>query len=184
MNQFDEEVQFMWEYFHNSWSKDRPQNRFGPVEELRNLIVSTKCNSEDSFSLKKKRKIAEIEEEKEKEVTTDSSSLDPIVSFNVEGEIFSILRSTILRVIPNSQLAMRVSGRWEEQAEKGDIDEEGNLVVNCHKESFRQIISALQMTCFGLEFQVLVNCLCRNAIEETLNYLLITPKLLIFTDPY
>jgi hypothetical protein len=41
----------------------------------------------------------------------DIDCLDPIVYFNVEGEIIPILRSTILRVIPDSQLAVRVSGR-------------------------------------------------------------------------
>jgi hypothetical protein len=114
----------------------------------------------------------------------DTNALDPIVYFNVEGEIFPILRSTILRVIPKSQLAVRVSGRWEEQVEKGEIDEEGNLIVDCHKESFRQIISALQTTCFGEDFHVLVNSLCRNAIEKTLNFLVITPKLLIYADSH
>jgi hypothetical protein len=56
---------------------------------------------------------------------TNVQMLEPIVYFNVEGEIIPILRSTILRVIPESQLAIRVSGRWVEQP--GDLDEEGAL---------------------------------------------------------
>jgi hypothetical protein len=107
------------------------------------------------------------------------SPLDPIVYFNVEGEIFTILRSTILRVIPKSQLAVRVSGRWEEQASKGDIDEEGNLIVNCHKESFKQILSALQINSVGkYHLIVYVNPLCKDYIEETLDYLQIVPDLI------
>jgi hypothetical protein len=70
-----------------------------------------------------------------------ASNPSPLFLFQVQ--VF--IRSTILRVIPKSQLAVRVSGRWEEQPSKGDIDEEGNLIVNCHKESFKQILSALQI---------------------------------------
>jgi hypothetical protein len=57
------------------------------------------------------------------------SSSDPIVYFNVEGEIIPILKSTIIRVVPKSQLAARVSG----QTSLGDVDEEGNLIVDCDK---------------------------------------------------
>jgi hypothetical protein len=111
-----------------------------------------------------------------------SELLDPIVYFNVDREIFPILRSTILRVIPDSQLAVRVSGRWEEQAKKGDIDEEGNLLVNCHKESFRQIIASLRVFYPSGKLRIAVTALCLDFIEETLDYLLIVPDLLVYVD--
>jgi myosin heavy subunit len=178
VERLEKEINLMASYFHSAWSQEDVKGGFNPVEVLKNVVnKATECFSHQS---NKKRKRA-LEEE---EYTVDSDSLSPIVYFNVEGEIFTILRSTILRVIPDSQLAVRVSGRWEEQVEKGDIDEEGNLIVHCHKESFRPIISALLMTHFTSKIHVSVNSLCRNVIEETLNYLLITPQLLTYTDPY
>jgi hypothetical protein len=130
---------------------------------------------ESALKMKKRKRTTQNDEE------PVLDSLDPIVYFNVEGEIFSILRSTILRVIPDSQLAVRVSGRREDNGK--DRDEEGNLIVNCHKESFRQILAALQLNHNNPHKLVIyVNKMCRDLIEETLNYLLIVPALLISMD--
>jgi hypothetical protein len=124
LNHSDMGTRLLAWYLHKTWSKEdicRPTQGMDVLPLLRN-VVSIQGKTESYSPLKGKRKRSNDEEE----TTIDSGSLDPIVYFNVEGEIFPILRSTILRVIPNSQLAVRVSGRWEEQAEKGDIDEEGD----------------------------------------------------------
>jgi hypothetical protein len=181
--QLDKEIRRMSIYFHSTWSRAGPKSAWTTMHllDLLKNVVNIKQMYEAAPHNRKRRRSKGDEEMLD---MIDTNALDPIVYFNVEGEIFTILRSTILRVIPKSQLAVRVSGRWEEQTEKGEIDEEGNLIVNCHKESFRQIISALQTTCFGEDFHVLVNSLCRNAIEKTLNFLVITPKLLIYADSH
>jgi hypothetical protein len=110
------------------------QHSMGSVHSLvqspDNTRIGSKTNDNKLESQKKRKR-------------DNTDSLDPIVYFNVEGEIIPILRSTILRVIPDSQLAVRVSGRWEENQK--DRDEEGNLIVNCHKESFKNILSSLQI---------------------------------------
>jgi hypothetical protein len=178
-NRLSKEISYLAIYFHSTCSTVPIKSAWTRKDSL-NLLESA-VNMKRMPEHYRQRRRSEAGEEKFDIILSSSFNL---AYFNVEGEIFNILRSTILRVIPNSQLALRVCGRWKEQAENGDIDEEGNLIVNCHKESFRQIISALQMTCFGENFNVLVNPLCRNFIEETLNYLLITPKLLIFADPH
>jgi hypothetical protein len=50
-----------------------------------------------------------------------------VVYFNVRGETVCLLRSTILEVIPNSQMAVRLSGEWVEQ--ESTLDTEGRIVV-------------------------------------------------------
>jgi hypothetical protein len=167
------EVLFMTKYFYLAWNLDLEIEDTAP--NLLNLVVERKRTFDDHIQNKKRKRTTE------ESVSRDSLFPHPIVSFNVEEEIFTILRSTILRVIPKSQLAVRVSGRWEEQAEKGDIDEVGNLVVNCHKESFRQIIAALQVYSAG-KLRIFVTALCRDFIEETLDCLLIAPCSLVYVD--
>jgi hypothetical protein len=164
----EEERQFMEGYFYKTWNFSSDKVNTVP-KHLRDIIARREAFHDHLQN--KKRKLTE-----------DPDSLDPIVYFNVEGEIFTILRWTILNLIPGSQLAVRVSGRWEEQPEKGDIDEEGNLLVNCHKESFRQIIAALQVYTASAKLRILVTTQCRDFIEETLDYLLIVPDLLVYID--
>jgi hypothetical protein len=86
-----------------------------------------------------------------------------------------------VRVIPDSQLAVRVSGRWEENQK--DRDEEGNLIVNCHKESFKNILSSLQINPWKKDpLEIYVNELSRDMIEETLDYLMIKPDSIKLID--
>jgi hypothetical protein len=167
-------------YFHYCWKADI--NHQTSKRDILKAIVNSQHDLEE-------RQI-NIEQMKRKqnhpldENNSRNSLLDPIVYFNVKGEIFTILRSTILRVIPNSQLAVRVSGRWTEQPSKGDIDEEGNLIVNCHKESFKQILSALQICRFDDDLLIIyVNPNCKDYIEETLDYFQIFPDLITTIEP-
>jgi vacuolar-type H+-ATPase subunit I/STV1 len=168
-NRLQEEMNFISEYFHSCWKVEQNNEVCYYDDRLKDVVSFRDALEERQTNIKqKKRKLSDSQD-----------SLDPIVYFNVEGEIFTILRSTILRVIPKSQLAVRVSGRWEEQASKGDIDEEGNLVVNCHKESFKQILSALQICGPANKlFVIYVHPICKDYIEETLDYLSIVPDLI------
>jgi hypothetical protein len=174
------EIQFIADYFHRAWFTKCISDTENPEHSIDILeIIVQRKNVRQSDSKKNRNKRKRTEEQ----TISKPEPIDPIVYFNVEGEIFPILRSTILRVIPDSQLAVRVSGRWKEQAEKGDIDEEGNLIVDCHSESFRQILAGLQAVRMGTEIlNVFVTALCSNSIEETLRYLQITPNSLIYID--
>jgi hypothetical protein len=180
------ETDFMAKYFSRSWllpSSDLPtcSSSFDTLK----LVIKTKTQIE-----RPQRTEANKKRKRSGEGLSDqnlvSLLLDPIVYFNVEGEIFLILRSTILNVIPDSQLAVRVSGRWKEQ--ETDVDEEGNLIVNCHKEAFKHILSSIQVqNCFhGRKtvppFEIFVNAISRDAIEETLDFLLIKPASIRFLE--
>jgi hypothetical protein len=121
----------MTKFFHNCWSEDRmPDGDVKDCYVVLRTVVETKqkktktilpssfLRSNEVSSKKRKR------ENENAEMTTDPlasnenvdpDTLDPIVFFNVEGEVFSILRSTILRVIPDSQLAVRVRFRCQIQ---------------------------------------------------------------------
>ncbi len=50
-----------------------------------------------------------------------------IVYFNVSGEKVCVRRSSVLRALPGSQLAVRLSGNWTEQTE--DLDDEGSIFI-------------------------------------------------------
>jgi hypothetical protein len=53
--------------------------------------------------------------QKAEEGLQERLKLDYIAAFNVEGERISVVKSTLLQIIPESQLTIRVaSGRWEE----------------------------------------------------------------------
>jgi hypothetical protein len=103
----------------------------------------------------------------------DSTSPAPIIYFSVEGEIISILRSTLLKLIPESPLAIKVSGRWTMQSD--ETDENGHLIIrNCSKEVFDHIISALQYNSMKLEKKVLfLSPSMKEELVEAMDYFLI-----------
>jgi hypothetical protein len=83
----------------------------------------------------------------------------PIVDWNVEGKKICILKDTIKAVIPQSQLAIRISGRWLEQQQ--NVDEEGNLILEGSKEVLVKIFSSIraqhlldEVETFSLSYQL------------------------------
>jgi hypothetical protein len=52
---------------------------------------------------------------------------EDIIWFSVRGRSVCLLKSTILQVISNSQLAIRVSGDWTEQ--ESTLDREGRIII-------------------------------------------------------
>jgi hypothetical protein len=125
-------------------------------------------------------------EQEENEETSDNgneielSRQDPVVSFDLDGEILPILRSTVLRVIPRSQLAVRVSGRWTSD----EKDEEENLVIStscCGIDAFKDILASLQLHSSEKKnsdntLEIFVsNYISDSLMQETLDYLLIEP---------
>jgi hypothetical protein len=111
---------------------------------------------------------------------TNRSTPFPIISFNVEGEIISVLRSTLLRVVPESLLTIKISGRWIIQ--KNEMDEHGNLIVDhCSKRLFDQII-----TCLANSDSILyITEETKNECEEVLDYLQINhfDRYYIYEEP-
>jgi hypothetical protein len=59
--------------------------------------------------------------------SNQQSHTDGVVWFNIRGESLCLFRSTILKVIPDSQLAIRVGGEWVEQS--STLDKEGRIIV-------------------------------------------------------
>jgi hypothetical protein len=53
--------------------------------------------------------------------------IENIVSFSVEGKTISIRKSLISQFIPDSQLAIRLSPAWTEQA--STLDEQGRIII-------------------------------------------------------
>jgi hypothetical protein len=172
MQKLHQEIQFMTSYFQNCWSIDQMCDGDSDVDNCFEILRTI---------IKRKKSLSESSSEESEETTvnilvpdegTDRNTLDPIVYFNVEGEVISILRSTILKVIPD-----RV---WEE-IEK-DLDEEGNVIINCHKESFKQIVASLQFSLYSSKLKIFVNVLCRRFIEKSLAFLKIIPDGFLFLD--
>jgi hypothetical protein len=166
-------MDFMANYFAQAWGLPVTENS-KPESVLQDIFQQTKkagLGKDDSEVKKKKRKIDD-----------DNEIPNPLVCFNVEGEVVPILRSTILRVIPHSQLAIRVSGRWEDQP--SDIDEHGNLIVRCPKEAFKHILASIQVHNPTQEdtspLEIFVNEY--TAIEKTLDFLQITPHFIRLLD--
>jgi hypothetical protein len=178
--QFSVELGFMANYFAEAWGFPVAEHQT-PEGILIHVIEQQKKTTfgkDDSKDKKNKRKRVDHN------LSAEDMVPSPLVYFNVEGKIVPILRSTILRVIPQSQLAIRVSGRWEDQT--SDIDEHGNLIVRCPKEAFKHILASLQVhnptreKDFPLE--IFVNEYSKHTIEETLDFLQITPHFIRFLD--
>jgi hypothetical protein len=70
--------------------------------------------------------------------------LDPIVYLSVEGDRICVLKSTLLQIIPQSQLTIRVaSGRWEEPKE--NLDEDGYVIIDdIEKYVLRKLIQSIR----------------------------------------
>eukprot|EP01039_Chlorochromonas_danica_P003695 gene3695-4043_t len=79
-------------------------------------------------------------------VRTDISSIHQslVAYFNVAGSQICANRKTLLQAFPNSQLATRMSDRWEEQADT--LDREGNMIYNLPSGVFKAIINAARIS--------------------------------------
>jgi hypothetical protein len=120
----EEEIKFMTDYFYSQWCEK-----------------DLELTNEDGLGRKHSDCFPILEQIYQKKMNPTSPT--PIIYFSVEGEIISILRSTLLKLIPNSPLAIKVSGRWTMQSD--ETDENENLIIkNCSKEVFDLLISALQ----------------------------------------
>jgi hypothetical protein len=87
--------------------------------------------------------IEKVEEEEKKERLEEGRAEDTIVNFNVMGDIVTVPKSAIDKYLPDSQLPIRVSGRWE--AQPGEIDSQGNLIIIQPKEPLMKLFSYLRL---------------------------------------
>jgi hypothetical protein len=170
------ELDFMANYFSQAWGLSVAGSQT-PKETL-HVVMEQKKKSEREDNLKdiiKKRK------RDDENSLSENIIPNPLVYFNVEGEIVPVLRSTIMRVIPQSQL---VSGRWQDQP--SDVDEDGNLIVRYTKDAFKHILASLQVHNPTLKqdfpLEIFVNEYSKHTIEETLDFLQITPHFILFLD--
>ncbi len=98
--------------------------------------------------------------------------IDPLAYFNVEGNLFVTRKSTILEVFPESQLAVRVSGRWTEQ--EHDIDEDGNIYYDTSPEAFKSVIRYVrERKLLGSSAVMEVKKDIEKEVKELLEYLMI-----------
>jgi hypothetical protein len=118
------------------------------------------------------------------------STTNPVVLFKFKDDneenptVFSILRSTIFRLVPDSKLAFRTSGIWkifQKEEDKGDIDKAVDLISStvCHPDAFKDILSSLRINVLAgsTSFdKVYVHDNSRYYIDSTLDYLRITPN--------
>jgi hypothetical protein len=84
------------------------------------------------------------------------------------------LKSTIQKYIPESQLAIRLSGEWIEQDQ--DLDEDGFMDVDFSKEVFRAIISAVRSMKYldpSEKPEIQISATNLEELNEALNYFLI-----------
>jgi hypothetical protein len=173
--QFSKEMDFMANYFAQTWGF--------PVSENQKLEAILQNIMEQTMKAGLGNDAPEVKKKKRK-IDDDNVIPNPLVYFQVEGEVVPILRSTIMRVIPDSQLAIRVSGRWQDQP--SDVDEDGNLIVRCPKDAFKHILASLQVHNPTREedypLEIFVNEYSKHAIEETLDFLQITPHFIRFLD--
>jgi hypothetical protein len=79
------------------------------IVKINDFIPMTVYNSDSDYLCEVLRAVATLK-------VRDSS----VVYFNVEGEIIPMLRSVILRYIPDSLLGIRTSRRWKEEESWGE----------------------------------------------------------------
>mmetsp|Transcript_15493 Transcript_15493/g.16789 ORF Transcript_15493/g.16789 Transcript_15493/m.16789 type:complete len:457 (+) Transcript_15493:23-1393(+) len=69
--------------------------------------------------------------------------LDCLAYFNVEGERMVIKKYSLVSIFEESQLAVRLSGRWTEQLD--DVDEEGNIYYDVSSAAFRALFQFVRI---------------------------------------
>jgi hypothetical protein len=160
----EEELLFMKSYFHHIYQGAQLSKQTDTISffaELWNHIQVSSING------------------------SNENDTNPIIYFNLDYEIFPILRSTIAQFIPESQLAIRISGRWKEKQQSEHIDTEGNLIISTdavHPYAFKDILSSLRLAnLLQDENQPLTIFLRGNSgyfIDEALDYLGVLPAFL------
>jgi hypothetical protein len=160
----EEELLFMKSYFHHIYQGAQLSKQTDTVSffaELWNHIQVSSSNG------------------------SNENDTNPIIYFNLDNEIFPILRSTIAQFIPESQLAIRISGRWKEKEQSEHVDSEGNLVISTdavHPYAFKDILSSLRLAnLLQFDNQPLTIFLRGNSgyfIDEALDYLGVLPAFL------
>jgi hypothetical protein len=160
----EEELLFMKSYFHHIYQGAQLSKQTDTVSFFAELWNHIQVSSIDG---------------------SNENDTNPIIYFNLDDEIFPILRSTIAQFIPESQLAIRISGRWKEKEQSEHVDTEGNLIISTdavHPYAFKDILSSLRLAkLLQADNQPLTIFLRGNSgyfIDEALDYLGVLPAFL------
>jgi hypothetical protein len=113
--------------------------------------LSISVEPESKKTSKKLADIIRLLQEIEKQIIQKQKEIEKTGSlisyFKVNAQVIPVLQSTILQYIPDSQPGIRVSGRWEKQA--NEIDNEGDMIANDYRrQPFLQLISYLRFKKF------------------------------------
>eukprot|EP01039_Chlorochromonas_danica_P011198 gene11198-12486_t len=106
---------------------------------------------------------------------TDISSIDQsqVVYFNVSGSQICANRKALLQAFPNSQLATRISNRWDEQADT--LDREGSRIYNLPYGAFKAIINAVRTSALNRSPpKVRLNSIQVQQVKAVIGYLMIS----------
>jgi hypothetical protein len=119
------------------------------LSNMWSLSISVKPESKETS--KKLADIIRLLQEIEKQIIQKQKEIEKtgslISSFKVNAQVIPVLQSTILQYIPDSQPGIRVSGRWEKQA--NEVDNEGDMIANDYRrQPFLQLISYLRFKKF------------------------------------
>eukprot|EP01040_Poterioochromonas_malhamensis_P015494 gene15494-17350_t len=99
----------------------------------------------------------------------EKRQLDGLAYFNVEGERMVIKKSSVVSVFGESQLAVRLSGRWTEQAD--DVDEEGNIYYDVSSSAaFRSLLQCARFRSFRVKGPLTFPNILQIPLQSLLDY--------------
>ncbi len=93
-----------------------------------------------------------------------------------------IRKCVLLSVFGESQLAVRLSGRWTEQAD--DVDEEGNIYYDVSSSAFRALLQYARFRSFRLKGALRLPTIMRIPLQGLLDYFSINDKIISTSTSY
>eukprot|EP01040_Poterioochromonas_malhamensis_P006129 gene6129-6595_t len=165
------ELDFMQSYIYDLWKDIIPEFP-SPVSKEHSSLNQKSIQSFLSYFEKALPIITHFKETFKFLSSEERRRIDPLAYFNVEGSLFVTRKSTILELFPESQLAVRVSGRWIEQ--EHNIDEDGNIYYDVWSGAFKLIIQyAREKKLLGSAAKMIVKREMEGGLKELMEYLMI-----------
>lgn len=172
LHQSSVELRFIQSCVYDLWKDLIPGFPSPPLEEEPSSLNETSIQSYLTYFEAVLPMITQFKETLKSASGEERRRIDPLAYFNVEGNLFVTRKSTILEVFPDSQLAVRVSGRWTEQEQ--DIDEDGNIYYDVSPEAFKSVIRYMrERKLLGSSAVMIVKKEIEKEVKELLEYLMI-----------